>query len=61
MIKRHCDICGEVIPDDQAFVRMTKGQVNPNNDCVYAKIELDVCYNCYDAIDLFKKEELKHE
>ena len=55
MIKRHCDICGEVIPYNQAFVILT------SNDCVYSKIELDVCYNCYDAIDLFKKEELKHE
>lgn len=62
MMKRHCDICDEIIPNDRSFVRMTKGQVNPKNcSNTYAIEEFDVCHNCYNAINFFKKEEDDNE
>ena len=62
MMKRHCDICDEIIPTGQSFIKMTKGEVNPKScSSAYAIKDFDICHNCYNAIDFFKKEELKHE
>lgn len=57
MMKMHCDICGEVIPDHGIYYKCQKTKLQQWSSDVI----IDVCKDCFDAMGRFKKEELKHE
>lgn len=57
MMKTHCDICGEVIPDYEIYYKCQKVKLqNWASDVI-----IDVCKDCFEAIERFREEELNHE
>jgi len=57
MMKIHCDICDNAIPKYGIYYRCQKIQLQHFS----VNETVDVCKDCFNAIERFKQEELKHE
>ena len=61
MMKLHCDICDEVLDEGTKYYKMHNSQCYSGSISGETVLSIDVCKECYYAIEKFRKEELNHE